>query len=86
MKLYKGHDAKDSRKKCQQCLRKESFLKKFSVINVLPKKQEAHFLFVYVFIFFIKFMQDFGERTIQVLDLGEGTIQVLFFYKRLVCL
>lgn len=86
MKLYKRQDAKDSRKKCQQCLRKESFKKKFSVINVLPNKQEAHFLFMYMFIFFIKFMQEFGERTIQALDLGEGTIQILFFYKHLVCL
>ena len=76
MKLSKRPDAKDSRKKHQQCLRKEFFKKKFSVINALPNKQEAHVLFVYVFIFFIKFMQ----------DLEEGTIQVLFFYKHLACL
>lgn len=77
----------DSRKKCQQCLRKESFLKKFSVINVLPNKQEISFsVCVCVYFLFIKFMQDFGKKTIQVLDLREGTIQVLFFYKRLVCL
>ena len=45
-------------------------------MNALPNKQEALVLFVYVFIFFIKFMQ----------DLEEGTIQVLFFYKHLACL
>ena len=44
MKLYKRQDAKDSRKKCQQCLRKESFKKKFSVINALPKDYIVYFL------------------------------------------